>query len=885
VPLFCWLHAQPLYSRPFSSDDERVNTAMRCATALAFSICSTASLFAGGSGLNVVVVVNTNSANSLELGNYYCEKRAVPPQNVLRIGWTGGVTDWTRTNLDTILRAPLNAMLTSRQLTNQIEFVLLSMDIPYRVIESTGSTASSGVNSTTAALFYGFKVDGCTNGDCPAGYASCSLPPASSNSYAGSEGIFRETPPVSAASNSWLAMMLTSSDLAAAKSVVDRGIASDGVFPTQTVYLIKSSDVARNVRYVTFDDAIFNTRLRGDYSMRRTNTSTTSGLGVSRGFQNSVAAFTFYDGFVPGAMADSLTSFGGYLFENSGQTDARDFLEAGATASFGTVAEPCNYLEKFASPQNYFYQVRGFSIAECYYQSVTNPYQGIFVGEPLAATFARAANGAWSQPPPNALLAGTTNLTVQFAAADASRPVQLVDLFLDGTFAETLTNIPPRTNNLLYVTINGFPTNYTIAADATLTTVASNLTARLNGASYTNATKVRAFAHGDRIQLQSFNFSAPGTNVSISISNAAGLGVALTTCIQASRSNFLDSIAFGIRSFVIGVGVVTNDVLTLTATKTNGMVVTTSVTNYAEGVTLNQFLQTFMAAINSTPGLQGDDGLVAEDLTRFASTNYYQFNLRARSAGWDAAQIQTHITGSFDIFPPDNQRLDENLSDLQPRNHLYITAGVTNLVLPFALNTTNYADGYHELTAVAYEGSHVRTQKRVSQSVRIQNTPLATTFTCLLCDTNTGLEATLQFLVAANTNTITRIELFSTGGSWGVVSNQPSATFSLAATNLGLGRHPFYAFVTRNDGKQYRTETKWIRLVGDEPPFALAIAAGSPTVSWPATAGRRYEILSATNATDVFMLRDAVTPTNSPGQWSETNNSSPQRLYRVRSAP
>jgi hypothetical protein len=249
--------------------------------------------------------------------------------------------------------------------------------------------------------------------------------------------------------------------------------------------------------------------------------------------------------------------------------------------------------------------------------------------------------------------------------------------------------------------------------------------------------------------------------------------------------------------------------------------------------------------------------------------------------------VQLAVTGSatFIITPGDTNRLDENITDLYPRNHLYVMAGLTNLPLSFGFNTTTQADGYHELTAVAYEGSHVRTQTRITQNVTIQNTPLAAVFTCLLCDTNTALEATLQFSVVANTNTISRIELFSTGGSWGVVSNQPSAAFSLAGTDLGLGLHPFYAIVTRNDGKQYRTETKWIRLLGDEPPFALAIAGSAPTVSWPATAGRRYEVLSTTNATDAFLLRDAIVPTNSPGQWSETNNSAPNRLYRVRSSP
>src|SRR5258707_10533714 len=88
--------------------------------------------FAGGSGLNVVVVVNQNSTNSVQLGNYYCEQRNVPPQNLLRINWAGGTVEWTNTDYNTFLLNPLLAMLATRQLTNQIDYILLSMDIPYR---------------------------------------------------------------------------------------------------------------------------------------------------------------------------------------------------------------------------------------------------------------------------------------------------------------------------------------------------------------------------------------------------------------------------------------------------------------------------------------------------------------------------------------------------------------------------------------------------------------------------------------------------------------------------------------------------------------------------------------------------------------------------------
>jgi len=43
----------------------------------------TRTALAGGSGLNVVVLVNQNSTNSIQLANAYCELRGEPPQKVL----------------------------------------------------------------------------------------------------------------------------------------------------------------------------------------------------------------------------------------------------------------------------------------------------------------------------------------------------------------------------------------------------------------------------------------------------------------------------------------------------------------------------------------------------------------------------------------------------------------------------------------------------------------------------------------------------------------------------------------------------------------------------------------------------------------------------------
>ena len=91
--------------------------------------------------------------------------------------------------------------------------------------------------------------------------------------------------------------------------------------------------------------------------------------------------------FRPGAIADHLTSFGGDLTW-SGQMSSLRWLEAGATGSYGTVEEPCNFPQKFPHvPALMKAYLSGATLLESYWQSVFWPGQGIFIGEPLARPF------------------------------------------------------------------------------------------------------------------------------------------------------------------------------------------------------------------------------------------------------------------------------------------------------------------------------------------------------------------------------------------------------------------------------------------------------------------------------------------------------------------
>ena len=148
--------------------------------------------------------------------------------------------------------------------------------------------------------------------------------------------------------------------------------------------------------------------------------------------------------------------------------------------------------------------------------------------------------------------------------------------------------------------------------------------------------------------------------------------------------------------------------------------------------------------------------------------------------------------------------------------------------------------------------------------MRIQNTALTATFTPLLAGTNATLDMPLQFAVTASATNISRIELFSTGGSVGVVSNQPSAVFTAPSATLGLGLHPFYALVTDTAGNRYQTETVWIRLI---PSFKLSISGTPLTLSWPAIPGLRYDVLATTNLASAFQTVTSLVASNTLVQW------------------
>lgn len=801
----------------------------------------------GESGLNVIVVVNQNSSNSLQLGNDYCQRRGVPPQNLFRMtGWTNGNISWQQSDFENYLLNPLLAMISANGLTNQAEIILLSMDIPYRVVNSNSE------NSTTSSLFYGFKT---TDPSAPV----CNLAADSTNSYSFSELPFTLAEPETASTNAFLAVMLTDTSLAQAETTLVRGLMSDSSFPPETVYLEKTTDVDRNIRFLAFDNAIQECRARNDYDVMRTNsdfTFFTNILGLDTGL-TYLSLET--NGFVPGALGDNLDSFAGCIFEYTGQTPLLAFLEAGASGSYGTVVEPCNYPYKFPDPMVYFFQNRGFCLAEAYYQSLANPYEGLMVGEPLSAPFARPGSAAWISPTNGSVASGLAAFNLFFSAADTSLPLSQVDLFLDGSYVQSLTNLPPSPGNVLAVTIDGVTVNYIMTNGDTLASAAAGLASALNAQG--NTVPLQADAVGDRIVLRSQNVAIPGHQISVEAGSTIGSAAALTSFATAAQPTFLDSTAYGYHFVQAGNSPNVGDWLEMTFIETNGMEVTVAATNMTSGASIESLLQALMDEINTNALLQIPEGANASDLL-YQGGPFYGFLVNANSPGWPAAQIQTIFTGSADLdaTPPGTYTTDDNFPDLQPRAHVYLSSGATSLPLPFTLDTTKFADGFHSLTAVAYEGTSVRTQTRVEETLQFRNTALTASFAIMGSDTN----GDLLFSIAANATNVARIELFSNGGMIAAATNQQTAELTAPAATLGVGVLPFYAVVTDANGRQFQTQTVWEQV----PALQLNLTGPPLALSWPSIVGRQYNILTASNLAGPFQTNGTVVATGAQTQWT-----------------
>ena len=180
--------------------------------------------------------------------------------------------------------------------------------------------------------------------------------------------------------------------LAEAIEGMERSAGADFTHPEGSFYFCLTKDVRTTTRKWAFDSVIEQLQELGfdaevvDQTLPANKRNV---LGVQSGAPNYNWAISRSE-FVPGALADNLTSFGGQLRVGSSQTKLTEFLRGGAAGSSGTVTEPFAIQNKFPLPHMYLYYARGASLAEAFHMSVAGPYQLLIMGDPVCQPFSHS---------------------------------------------------------------------------------------------------------------------------------------------------------------------------------------------------------------------------------------------------------------------------------------------------------------------------------------------------------------------------------------------------------------------------------------------------------------------------------------------------------------
>lgn len=175
-------------------------------------------------------------------------------------------------------------------------------------------------------------------------------------------------------------------------AALKRSASADFTHPSGTFYFTITGDVRSTTRKWGFLPATELLREMG-FGAAMVRDALPKNRNDVLGAQTGTASFNWRSSgskFLPGAIADNLTSLGGVMTRGSSQTKLTEFIKNGAAGSSGAVTEPYALQDKFPLPLMYVHYARGASLAEAFYSSVSGPYQLLIVGDPVCQPFSNA---------------------------------------------------------------------------------------------------------------------------------------------------------------------------------------------------------------------------------------------------------------------------------------------------------------------------------------------------------------------------------------------------------------------------------------------------------------------------------------------------------------
>jgi uncharacterized protein (TIGR03790 family) len=332
----------------------------------------------------ILVIANTDYAASTRLARYYCEKRGIPPGNVIPVSLGARLRDaLSRTDYDNRLAGPIRRI-----------FATLTQ------LEQKGLTGTAAYQQRQArVLQMQMDMDRITGKDTDASVDS-ELSLVLCHAYE----LYRWQPNAlrSSAPQLFKTFMISRLDgpsYGVAKGLIDKALAAEQKGLAGVAYVDSRGIFAENA-YGYYDQSLRDlailTRLRTGLAVQEENTGALFAAGSCSqaalycgwySLRKYVDAFQFVDG----AIGFHIASFEAASLHDPNSTEwCPALLMHGITATLGPVNEP--YLFAFPEPKAFFAALfDGHCLAEAYYLTKPfNSWQMVLIGDPLYRPFKRA---------------------------------------------------------------------------------------------------------------------------------------------------------------------------------------------------------------------------------------------------------------------------------------------------------------------------------------------------------------------------------------------------------------------------------------------------------------------------------------------------------------
>jgi uncharacterized protein (TIGR03790 family) len=348
---------------------------------------------------NVLLILNEASPTSLEVGQYYAQKRGIPFSNVLKIKTTTDDSIAWR-DFDLQINIPIANWLVRNFAQDRILYIIRTKGVPLRIEGTSGSDGTTASVDSELTLLYRKMVGQAVS---PAGSVRNPY-------YLDDKPIASAKPFTHEGQDIYLVSRLDGYSSLDIKGLIDRGFApsregkilldeKESLTDKGNLWLEASAEILKKMGFQ--DRAILE-------STGKVLTGEKGVLGYYSWGSNdpSIRIRHFGLGWIPGALAGMFVSTDGRTmseppqewkpgtwedkstyYAGSPQSMAGDLIRDGITGVAAHVGEP--YLEATIRPNILFpAYLSGFNLIESYYLAM--PYLGwqtIVIGDPLCAPF------------------------------------------------------------------------------------------------------------------------------------------------------------------------------------------------------------------------------------------------------------------------------------------------------------------------------------------------------------------------------------------------------------------------------------------------------------------------------------------------------------------